>query len=133
VDGERKLKLLQNASSLLFPVIWNEPFGLVAIEALACGTPVVATPRGALPEIVTASTGVLADSFEGLVAGVGKAHEFSPDACRARIEEAFTHRHMAEKYEHYYQRVLQKGQLRDGFPAAAADADPQMKIYYSGY
>jgi glycosyltransferase involved in cell wall biosynthesis len=100
---------------------------------MACGTPVVATPRGALPEIVTPATGVLADSFDGLVRGVLDAGRFSPLACRARVEEAFTHRHMAEKYESYYKRVIRDGKLRDGFPMAAQDADPQQKIYYSGY
>jgi glycosyltransferase involved in cell wall biosynthesis len=133
VDGAAKLALLQRASCLLFPVIWEEPFGLVAIEAMACGTPVVATPRGALPEIVTPSSGVLADSFEGLVGGVRGAGRFHPEDCRARVLEAFTHRHMAEKYEAFYRKVLRDGKLRDGAPAAAADADPQAKIYYRGY
>ncbi len=133
VGGARKLELLQNASALLFPVIWEEPFGLAVVEAMACGTPVVATPRGALPEIVTAESGVLADSFEGLVDGISRAKKLSPEACRARVESAFTHRKMAEKYLDYYRRVLRNGKLRDGFPSAPPDADPQKKIYYSGY
>jgi hypothetical protein len=133
VDGARKLELLQRASCLLFPVIWEEPFGLVSVEAMACGTPVVATPRGALPEIVTPASGVLADSFDELVAGVRAAPRFAPEACRARVEEAFTHRKMASRYEEYYRRVLRDGKLREGFPAAAVDADPQRKIYYRGY
>lgn len=133
VSGDAKLRLLQNAGALLFPVIWDEPFGLVSIEAMACGTPVVGTPRGALPEIVTKESGVLADSFAGLVEGVRHAARFSPDACRARVENAFTHRHMAEKYEGYYARVLRDGRLREGAPAAAGDADPQRKILYAGY
>ncbi|MGZ3704460.1 MAG: glycosyltransferase [Bdellovibrionota bacterium] len=133
VSGEAKLRLLQNAGALLFPVIWEEPFGLVSVEAMACGTPVVATPRGALPEIVTRESGVLADTFEGLVDGVRNCGKFSPEACRARVAEAFTNRHMAEKYEHYYQLVLRNGKLREGHPSAAPDADPQKKILYAGY
>lgn len=133
VDGAQKLRLLQNASCLLFPVIWDEPFGLVTVEAMACGTPVVATPRGALPEIVTPDSGVLADSLSGLVDGVVNCGKFSPDACRARVAAAFTHRHMAAKYESYYRRVLRSGKIREGFPSAAADADPQKKILYAGY
>jgi glycosyltransferase involved in cell wall biosynthesis len=131
VDGARKLELLQHASCLLFPVIWHEPFGLVSIEAMACGTPVVATPRGALPEIVTPDSGVLADSFEGLVEGVRNASRFSSDACRAHVESTFTHRHMAEKYESYYGRILRDGKLREGFPSAAGNADPQERVYYA--
>jgi glycosyltransferase involved in cell wall biosynthesis len=133
VDGQRKLELLQNASCLLFPVIWDEPFGLVVVEAMACGTPVVATPRGALPEIVTPASGVLADSFAGLVDGIDRVRNLDPEACRARVAEAFTHRHMAEKYLDYYRKILRDGKLRDGFPQAAADADPQRRVLYAGF
>lgn len=133
VSGQQKLDLLQRASALLFPIIWNEPFGLVSIEAMACGTPVIATPRGALPEIVTPESGVLADSFQDLVRAVSEAKKLDPEACRARVQAAFTHRHMAEKYEAYYKKVIREGKLREGFPQAPADADPQRKIFYEGY
>ena len=133
VDGGQKLKLLQNASALLFPVIWEEPFGLAVVEALACGTPVVATPRGALPEILRPSCGVIANSFEGLVNGVFQAKKLEPEACRARVKEAFTHLHMAEKYLFYYKRILADGRLREGAPFAPANADPQKRFFYEGY
>lgn len=132
VDGEKKLALLQSASALLFPVIWEEPFGVAVIEALACGTPVIATPRGGLPEIVDPSCGVLADSFVELVAAA-KNFRAPAEACRVRVEAAFTHHHMAEKYEMYYRRVIAEGKLREGFPQAPANADPQQKIYYRGH
>jgi glycosyltransferase involved in cell wall biosynthesis len=133
VDGKKKLQLLQSARALLFPVIWDEPFGVAVVEALACGSPVIATPRGALPEIVTPECGMLADSFVELVGAVEKMKKIPAEACRARVEQAFTHHHMAEKYERYYRRVIQDGKLRDGFPRAAPDADPQKKIYYRGF
>lgn len=130
VDGPRKLAMLQKASVMLFPVIWEEPFGVAVVEALACGTPVVATPRGALPEILNPSCGVIANSFSGLVKGVEKARQISPEACRARVEEAFTHRHMAEKYLFYYKKILSTGKIRDGQPITPANANPQAKFYY---
>lgn len=133
VDGALKLRLLQQARALLFPVIWDEPFGLIVVEAMACGTPVVATPRGALPEIVTPESGVLADSFEELVTACREAGRFSPEACRARVAEKFTHGHMAQRYLEYYARILREGKLRDGQPVTPLDADPQKRIFYRGY
>jgi glycosyltransferase involved in cell wall biosynthesis len=130
VGGERKLSLLQGAAVYLFPVIWEEPFGISVVEALACGTPVVATPRGALPEILTPACGVIGRSFPELVQGVANARKLDPEACRARVAAAFTHRHMAEKYLFYYKQILSKGRLREGNPVTPADADPQKKTYY---
>jgi len=130
VDGPAKLELLKGSAVYLFPVIWDEPFGISVVEALSCGTPVVATPRGSLPEILTPSCGVLADSFRDLVEGVAKARKLDAEACRARVAEAFTHRHMAEKYLFYYKQILSKGKLREGRPHSAPDANPQRKIYY---
>jgi hypothetical protein len=129
VDGAEKLALLQKAAVYLFPVVWEEPFGISVVEALASGTPVVVTPRGALPEIVTPACGVIGNTFSELVEAVEKARRLDPGACRARVEEAFTHQHMAEKYLFYYKRILAHGKLRDGIPAAIGN--PQQKIYYS--
>ena len=133
IDGEKKIRLIQNARALLFPIIWEEPFGIAVIEALACGTPVIATPRGALPEILTKNCGVLGNSFEELVDGVEKAMFISPEACRARVEEAFSHYKMAEKYLFYYKKILSNGKIREGYPAAPIDADPEKKFYYKNY
>lgn len=125
VGGAKKLALLQGAKALLFPVLWHEPFGLAVIEALACGTPVVATPYGSLPEIVNSSCGRLADSFEGLVEAVQNL-SFSPESCRKRVEENFTHLHMAEKYLFYYKKVLTNGRLREGNPITPLNANPRL-------
>lgn len=133
VGGETKLRLLQEAKSLLFPVIWPEPFGLAVVEALACGTPVVATPRGALPEIITKNCGILADSHEELVAALGRVGDFSREACRARVAEAFTHIQMAERYLEYYRKILQQGTLAAGRPRAPSGADPELRQVYRGY
>lgn len=133
VDGDEKLKLIQKASVFLFPIIWQEPFGIVNIEALACGTPVVATPRGALPEIIDDTCGILADNFDELVAAIELAQKIDPLACRERVAQKFSHYQMAESYLRCYEKVLQDGQLRPGQPRAAADANPQAKTYYAGF
>jgi glycosyltransferase involved in cell wall biosynthesis len=127
VGGAHKLQLLQKAKALLFPVLWDEPFGLAVIEALACGTPVIATPRGSLPEIVDSSCGKLDDSISGLVRAVEEAR-YDPDQCRARVENKFTHLHMAESYLFYYKKILSDGKLREGFPITPKDADPEKKF-----
>ncbi len=128
VDGQKKLKLLQNARALLFPIIWDEPFGIVSIEALACGTPVIATPRGSLPEIVDPSCGILANSFEELVEAVAKAKYFDPEACRNRVAEKFNHIYMAQQYLNYYSKILQNGSIRAGHPVSKGK--PRKRIYY---
>lgn len=129
VGGAKKLDLLQNAKALLFPILWHEPFGLAVVEAMATGTPVVATPRGALPEIIDEKSGKLADSFEALVEAVSNIR-LDPEGCRRRVEEKFTHLHMAEKYLFYYKKILSEGRLREGNPVTPLDADPEAKIYY---
>lgn len=128
VDGEEKLRWLSRARALLFPVVWQEPFGLAVVEALACGTPVVATPFGALPEILTTNCGVLSDTYDGLLEGIASARHLDPEACRARVEEKFTHLHMAENYLFYYKKVLQEGRLAPGNPQTPVGQDPQEKL-----
>lgn len=102
-----KLKLLAGASCLLFPVCWDEPFGMVAIEAMACGTPVVGFGRGALPETIRDRvTGVLVSRPDELPAAIGRASSLSPAACREHVERTFSSAGMAEGYERVYRRML---------------------------
>jgi len=105
IDDARKTALLGDAAALLFPILWEEPFGVAVIEALACGTPVVASPRGALPEIVTPDVGFLCDTDEEFVAALDRLEEIDPAACRERIERHFTARRMAEGYLGLYARA----------------------------
>ena len=106
VGGERKAALLAGARCLWMPALWDEPFGLTLIEALASGTPVIGTRRGSLPEIVTADVGVLGDTLEELVEGASRVKEIDPAACRARVERLFTHRVMAERYIDIYREFF---------------------------
>jgi glycosyltransferase involved in cell wall biosynthesis len=103
VEGEQKRELLAAASALLFPICWEEPFGMVMIEAMASGTPVVALGRGAIPEVVADGvTGfVCADPAE-LPAALDKVATLRPQDCRLRVEEHFSPPVMANGYAQAY-------------------------------
>lgn len=115
VSGAAKWALYAGARALLFPIQWEEPFGLVMIEAMACGTPVVATRRGSVPEIVVpGETGVIAPADADLAAlaeAVRAVRDVAPTACRARVERCFSADAMVSAYERVYARVAQGGRL----------------------
>lgn len=111
VGGERKIELLASAACLWMPARWNEPFGLTLIEAMASGTPVLGTRRGALPEIVTPATGALGDTVEELIALRPTIDRIDPEACRERVAEQFSHVVMARSYLRLYQEVIDRGKL----------------------
>lgn len=103
-----KVELLARARALLFPVDWDEPFGLVAIEALASGTPVIGTPRGALPEIIVEGVhGFLREDVAGMLDAVRRLDTIDSDQCRARVEERFSAEQMAAGYEEAYELTAQ--------------------------
>jgi len=98
---------LGNAAALLFPINWREPFGLVMIEAMACGTPVIAYPRGSVPEIVEESiTGFVVPNLEGAVKAVKRIEEIDRKKCRHYFEQHFDAERMAKDYLTIYQRVV---------------------------
>ena len=106
INEAEKQEFLGGALALLFPVDWPEPFGLVMIEALACGTPVIARPCGSVPEILRHGiTGLIASSLEELVAAVGKIGELSRQTCRREFETRFTAEVMAADYENAYYKL----------------------------
>lgn len=106
-DGATKRELFADAACLLFPIQWEEPFGMVMAEALACGTPVVATPRGSVPEVVRPGrTGFIAADVDGLVESVRRLDEIDPAVCRADAEARFDLPVMARGYERAYRRAL---------------------------
>jgi glycosyltransferase involved in cell wall biosynthesis len=103
VDDKGKAPFLQNATALLFPIDWPEPFGLVMIEAMACGTPVIATPRGSVPEIVEDGvTGFLVDTEAEAVEAVERVGQLDRRRVRHEFERRFSARRMAEDYLRYY-------------------------------
>ena len=104
----RKRDLLGKASVLIFPIQWEEPFGLVLVEAMACGTPVVATRRGAVPEIVTDGvTGIVCDEPWELPGALEAARGLDPRKCREDAEQRFDVPQMAARYEAAYRAVLE--------------------------
>ncbi len=106
LPNDEVLKLMAGARAFLFPISWAEPFGLVVAEALAAGTPVVATPRGSLPELVEHGvTGFLGETNAELAADVGRIFEIDRSACRRRAEERFSADRMVSDYEAFYKTI----------------------------
>jgi len=107
ISHGHKTELLGRARAMVFPIQWPEPFGLVMAEAMACGTPVVACPRGAAVELVDDGvTGYLRESVESLAEAVGQVSRCSPVACRQRVEAHFGDDAMVRGYEKVFARVL---------------------------
>jgi glycosyltransferase involved in cell wall biosynthesis len=104
-----KVELLQNARATLFPIEWEEPFGLVMIESMACGTPVIATRWGAVPEVVDdGRSGVIVDHYLDMVDAIAVADRLDPAECRRLVEERFSPRHMVADYEAAYRQVVER-------------------------
>ena len=102
-----KGELLRGASALLFPIAWPEPFGLVMIEAMACGTPVIAYPRGAVPEVLEDGvTGWIVEGIREAVQAVERVPALSRARCREVFEERFSASRMARDYLRLYKKLL---------------------------
>jgi glycosyltransferase involved in cell wall biosynthesis len=109
-DGDKQ-DFLGNARALLFPIDWPEPFGLVMIEALACGTPVVAFRGGSVEEIVEHGvTGFIVDTLDGAIEAAARVGTLDRRACRQAFERRFTARRMAEDHLEVYERVRSAAQ-----------------------
>jgi glycosyltransferase involved in cell wall biosynthesis len=113
IPHEDKVELMSRARAVLFPIDWEEPFGLVQTESMACGTPVIATPRGAVPEVVAdGETGFIVpvDGYgEAAADAIKRSSEIDPGACRRRVEERFSADAMVSGYEACYERILSEG------------------------
>ncbi len=110
ISHEDKAELLSRAKAVLFPIDWEEPFGLVMTEAMACGTPVIATSRGSVPEVVAdGETGFIVpvEGYSGAAADALKhLAEIDPQACRVRVQERFSTAAMVAGYEEVYRQAL---------------------------
>jgi len=109
VGEQVKGELLGNARALLFPVDWPEPFGMVMIEALACGTPVIAFNHGSVPEVIRdGQTGYIVDSTEAAVQALTDIDKIDRRRCRQEFEQKFTASRMAQAYASIYTQLLQQ-------------------------
>ncbi len=106
-DMARKIELLRGAKALLFPTLYDEVFGLVMIEAMACGTPVIGFDNGAVPEIIEDGlTGFVVRTPKQMASAIKKVHTLSRAACRERVEKLFSIEKMVRGYERVYERVV---------------------------
>jgi glycosyltransferase involved in cell wall biosynthesis len=113
IGDEEKSAFLSGAIALLMPIDWPEPFGLVMIEAMACGTPVIAFNRGSVPEILgDGLTGFVVEDVTSAAAAVRDAASLSRAAIRRHFEERFTARRMAEDYRRLYHKLVDRERLR---------------------
>jgi glycosyltransferase involved in cell wall biosynthesis len=106
-DANAKRRLLSKARCLLFPIQWEEPFGMVMIEAMACGTPVVALRAGSVPEVVVhGTTGLICDDVAELPAAIDEAGSIDPVACRTHVAQNFTSERLARGYTRAYRAAM---------------------------
>ena len=120
IGETEKEEFLGNAIALLFPIDWPEPFGLVMIEAMACGTPVIARARGSVPEIIEHGvTGFIVNDIDQAVKAVNKVSRLSRKQCRKQFEERFTAARMARDYVAVFEQLIRDEPMAE-FTASAA-------------
>jgi len=106
IGEHQKSEFLGNATALVFPIAWREPFGLVMIEAMACGTPVIAFNNGSVPEVLEDGvTGFIVENEQQAIEAVAKIHTLDRDRIRAEFDRRFTAHHMAQNYLNLYARL----------------------------
>ncbi|NMG58890.1 glycosyltransferase family 4 protein [Geitlerinema sp. P-1104] len=121
LSHSNKASLLGHATATLFPITWDEPFGLVTIESMCTGTPVIALSRGAVPEIITqGTTGFICHSIEEMVAAVSQVKTLNRQHSRDLVSRSFSVSSMVEKYEAAYQNVLHQRWAQNGHRGPAS-------------
>lgn len=129
VGGEMKINLLQHSRGLIFPVRWDEPFGLAIVESLYCGCPVFGTPYGSLPELITPEIGFLTTSKHEMIRHIRDEYSYNPTLCHEYARDLFNSRIMAEKYMEKYEIVMNGIALNPTTPYAYADESRDTKNY----
>jgi len=107
VDDQQKSDLLGGAKALINPINWDEPFGLVVVEAMACGTPVIANNRGAMAELIqNGRTGYLTENWQEMIEKIKQIDSLDRSLCRKNVEDNFTLEKMISQYELLYRRII---------------------------
>ena len=107
VSHTEKVELLQRARTTIFPIDWEEPFGLVMIESMACGTPVIATNHGAVPEVIeNGRSGIIVEHYREMVDALERADALDPRECRRYVEERFSPERMVAEYVAAYEAAI---------------------------
>ena len=113
VNNGEKVELLQNARLTLFPIEWEEPFGLVPIESMACGTPVLATRYGAVPEVITNGVGgIIVDDYREMAGLIDEASAIDPWVCRRYVAEHFVPERMVADYVTAYEEAIARAKKK---------------------
>jgi glycosyltransferase involved in cell wall biosynthesis len=115
VSHGTKVELLQDARATLFPIEWEEPFGLVMIESMACGTPVIATRHGAVPEVIEhGRSGLIVDNYRQMTTALEEADALDPLECRRYVEERFAPERMVSEYVDAYEAAVERVAVGSG-------------------
>jgi glycosyltransferase involved in cell wall biosynthesis len=111
VNEPEKVKLLSNARALIYPTNWDEPCAGAPLEALACGTPVISSGNGCMPELVRPGTGVICENYKDLLGSIKILESVQNSECRKAVEQYFSVQRMAQDYLKLMAKVTQLGEL----------------------
>lgn len=127
VDQKKKLELFNHTDALLWPVRWHEPFGIAIIEAMSMGLPVIGSPFGSLPELITPFNGFLVKNYNEFETVIGlKENKFNSEEIRAHVEKNFSSQKMATEYFKYYDRVCRGEPLNEVRPRYTLNDGPEV-------
>jgi glycosyltransferase involved in cell wall biosynthesis len=114
ISSEHKKQWYRHARATLFPIQWGEPFGLVLVESMACGTPVIAFNKGSVPEIVVdGKTGFVVDSMDAMIEAVNRIDSINPRECREHVQNHFSITSMAGNYSELYRKIIGSHRISD--------------------
>ena len=130
VDQKQKMEIFKNSDALLFPVRWNEPFGIAIIEAMSQGLPVIGSPYGSLPELITEETGIICNNYDEFLSAINGNKKFNPQKIREYVEKNFSIENYTDKYLNLYERVISGENLNKSPLKTLGDKDPEELLHF---